>query len=317
MEPAISRRRMSVWPISLTEPSHVLPPVDLCRGTRPSHAAKFRPLLNVSRSGANADPFGPMMPNSARFPRGPLISCVRCRTRHRCVRNATARPWVSALFIATKRMVGRKAAFAMASASARSFFCRFTNGFTRPPEQAEPRGCAVAPSGPNGATWPKPPSQRCKLAARQEAPQAASATTFCFMETSSPLARRHRPGSYRSRKIDRQSADLRRHRCALRSVPMEPSWHMRCRWWGHPPHQFTPLKLRCGLTRLCGAAQIGLALKRPCLNVRCIGPLAALRKRRICRGICAPRMSIIRPSFDKAIGARDPIGELFSIIRVS
>ena len=33
-------------------------------------------------------------------------------------------------FTATKRMVGRKAASAIASASARSFFWRFTNGFT-------------------------------------------------------------------------------------------------------------------------------------------------------------------------------------------
>lgn len=55
MAPTIRRRRMSVWPILLTEPSLVLPPVDHCRGTRPSHAAKFRPLSNVSRSGANAE----------------------------------------------------------------------------------------------------------------------------------------------------------------------------------------------------------------------------------------------------------------------
>ncbi len=41
------------------------------------------------------------------------------------------------------------------------------------------------------------------------------------------------------RKVDRQHAETRRHRCALCSVPMEPSWHMRCRWWGHPPHQFS------------------------------------------------------------------------------
>ena len=45
---------MSVCPILLTEPSLVLPPVDLCRGTSPSQAAKLRPLSNVSKSGANA-----------------------------------------------------------------------------------------------------------------------------------------------------------------------------------------------------------------------------------------------------------------------
>jgi hypothetical protein len=36
----------------------------------------------------------------------------------------------SALFTATKRIVGRPAASVIASASAMSFFCRFTNGLT-------------------------------------------------------------------------------------------------------------------------------------------------------------------------------------------
>jgi hypothetical protein len=36
----------------------------------------------------------------------------------------------SALFTATKRIVGRAAASLIASASATSFFYRFTNGFT-------------------------------------------------------------------------------------------------------------------------------------------------------------------------------------------
>jgi hypothetical protein len=34
-------------------------------------------------------------------------------------------------FTATKRIVGRAAASAIASASAMSFFCRFKNGFTQ------------------------------------------------------------------------------------------------------------------------------------------------------------------------------------------
>jgi hypothetical protein len=38
--------------------------------------------------------------------------------------------WVSSLFTGTKRIVGRIAASQMASASAMSFFWRFTNGFT-------------------------------------------------------------------------------------------------------------------------------------------------------------------------------------------
>lgn len=69
-----------------------------------------------------AGPFGATSPNSARCPRSALMSCVRCLTKHWCVRKATARPCVSALFTATNRMVGREAASAMASASALSFF---------------------------------------------------------------------------------------------------------------------------------------------------------------------------------------------------
>ncbi len=45
---------MSVWPILLTDPSLDLPPVDRCPGSRPSQAAKLRPLSNVSRSDAKA-----------------------------------------------------------------------------------------------------------------------------------------------------------------------------------------------------------------------------------------------------------------------
>jgi hypothetical protein len=46
------------------------------------------------------------------------------------VRKITAAPCDSALFGATNRMVGLCAASQMASASAMSFFCRFTKGFT-------------------------------------------------------------------------------------------------------------------------------------------------------------------------------------------
>ena len=51
MAPTISSLRMSVCPILLTPPSRVLPPVDLCLGTRPSQAAKFLPLEKVSQIG--------------------------------------------------------------------------------------------------------------------------------------------------------------------------------------------------------------------------------------------------------------------------
>jgi hypothetical protein len=46
------------------------------------------------------------------------------------VRKATARAWLSALLTATQCMFGRKAASAIAAASAASFFWRLTNGFT-------------------------------------------------------------------------------------------------------------------------------------------------------------------------------------------
>ena len=46
------------------------------------------------------------------------------------MRKITPAACASALFGATKRIVGRCAASQIASASAMSFFCRFTNGFT-------------------------------------------------------------------------------------------------------------------------------------------------------------------------------------------
>ena len=42
--PAISRRRMSRWPIFEVRPSFWHPPLESCRGTRRSQAAKSRPL---------------------------------------------------------------------------------------------------------------------------------------------------------------------------------------------------------------------------------------------------------------------------------
>lgn len=52
--PMISSLRMSHWPILLTPPRRVSPPLECCRGTKPSQAAKFRPLSKVLRSGAKA-----------------------------------------------------------------------------------------------------------------------------------------------------------------------------------------------------------------------------------------------------------------------
>lgn len=54
MAPMISSRRMSRWPIRDVLPSRALPPVESCRGTMPSQAAKSRPLPKFSSGGAKA-----------------------------------------------------------------------------------------------------------------------------------------------------------------------------------------------------------------------------------------------------------------------
>lgn len=60
----------------------------------------------------------------------PLTSIVRCRMRRSRVLCSTSTPCCSALFDGTKRIDGRETASQIASASAASFFWRFTNGFT-------------------------------------------------------------------------------------------------------------------------------------------------------------------------------------------
>ena len=70
-------------------------------------------------------------PNSARFPRSALIVWVRWRTKRSRVRNSIAPAWLASVLTATNRMVGRLAASLIASASATSFFCRFTYGLTK------------------------------------------------------------------------------------------------------------------------------------------------------------------------------------------
>ena len=64
MAQMISSLRMSRWPIFEVLPRICLPPVDFCRGTRPSQAAKSRPLRNSCIGGAKASiaiaPIGPI-----------------------------------------------------------------------------------------------------------------------------------------------------------------------------------------------------------------------------------------------------------------
>ena len=50
--PTISSRRMSRCPIFEVRPSRSLPPLECCRGVRPTQAAKSRPFEKVSIGGA-------------------------------------------------------------------------------------------------------------------------------------------------------------------------------------------------------------------------------------------------------------------------
>ena len=54
LAPMIRSRRRDRSPIFVVEPRRCLPPVECCRGTSPSHAAKSRPRLKVSGDGASA-----------------------------------------------------------------------------------------------------------------------------------------------------------------------------------------------------------------------------------------------------------------------
>ncbi|MNE05340.1 hypothetical protein D3C80_978980 [compost metagenome] len=70
------------------------------------------------------------MPNSAMWLRIALEIWMRCRIRIDRVRCNTITLCCSGDFTGTKRMVGRVTASQIASASAMSFFWRFTYGFT-------------------------------------------------------------------------------------------------------------------------------------------------------------------------------------------
>ena len=78
-----------------------------------------------------AMPLAAMTPNSAAWPRTAFTSCVRCRTSRSRARNTTPFACCSSLLTGTKRMLGLWTASQIASASAVSFFRRFTNGLTQ------------------------------------------------------------------------------------------------------------------------------------------------------------------------------------------
>ena len=50
MAPTTSDLRISELPVLVILPGRVFPPVEYCRGTKPSHAAKCRALLNALMS---------------------------------------------------------------------------------------------------------------------------------------------------------------------------------------------------------------------------------------------------------------------------
>lgn len=89
--------------IFVVAPWRCLPPVECCRGVRPSQAEKSRALVNVSGGGANtamavaisraalAARCGATCPNAARWPRRALITCVRRRIRSSRMRKIE--PW--------------------------------------------------------------------------------------------------------------------------------------------------------------------------------------------------------------------------------
>ncbi len=74
--------------------------------------------------------FAKPKPRSSKMPRIWLTSAVRWFTRRRRARCSNWISCCSIAFFGTKRMFGWRSAVQIASASFRSFFCRFTNGFT-------------------------------------------------------------------------------------------------------------------------------------------------------------------------------------------
>lgn len=72
--PMTSSRRISLWPIFDTRPRRSLPPVEFCRGTSPSQAAKSRPDRNCSNGGAKL--------RMARAVTGPTPGMVRRRATY-------------------------------------------------------------------------------------------------------------------------------------------------------------------------------------------------------------------------------------------
>src|SRR4051794_5744083 len=105
--------------------------ISTCRIPRAlSGTDDFGSSTSATRLSTCAGPCGTTWPYSARCPRKALMHCVRCRTSRSRARNTTVFACCASSFTGTKRIPGRCAASQIASASATSFFCRLTKGFT-------------------------------------------------------------------------------------------------------------------------------------------------------------------------------------------
>ena len=154
MAPTISKRRMSVGPALLTDPDPDLPPVDLCRGTRPSvtpkachrhDAAKVRPLSKVSRSGANAAT-APAVP-------GPIPGIVHSRPGCASVFDAASSSAARRSIASVRRAICSREIAPSAEPSAPSRWSR------RPARSRAPSD-SPAPSAPLAQTQPDGPGVR-------------------------------------------------------------------------------------------------------------------------------------------------------------
>jgi hypothetical protein len=92
--------------------------------------ASLSSAMIASRLASPWRPMGATMPSSARCARMALPSWVRWRVSIRRARCSIITLCCSTVFGSTKRIDGRCTASQIASASAASFFCRFTYGLT-------------------------------------------------------------------------------------------------------------------------------------------------------------------------------------------
>src|SRR6056297_3369491 len=200
MAPTIGSRRMSVRPVSLTDPGSTLPPVDRRRGTRPSRAAKFRPVSNLSRSGAEA------ATTTAPAVTGPMPGIVRSRLRD---------------------------GLRIRAVVPLAFHERLHAGRRREPHLVAVPLRDPAPVTPRRASLNRHHAGR-PLRRRRRQPRPRKRP----VERDRPIRADGADLKAALRQVDRRHADRRRHRRALRSVHgTVMAYEMPLRW-GHPTQRF-------------------------------------------------------------------------------